>query len=378
MAQNGMMQVLAANAQNRQMLLATSLKQRKNLTTIRTEAGQTTRTKLYNVGVLTSVLLSVSAALTIGTATATPSAKAPYNLIKRLRITDYNGTDRVNISGFMLYVWNTVRARSLYGKNNSAAAVNVASQPSVPTAVGNANMTFLIEVPIAYNTEHPIQQLQDTRGAMLMQTGVGEVYMHIDWIDSLITQDDDDALYKGAGTTTVVGNGSNYITCTVFQDFLLPQAVQGTGRLPLPEMDLRTVYEFAGNVISSDNIAVGSEKLLPYPNVRAVLGAYFLYMDDDLLANTLSSFTLRVNGSTDLVENNLATKLHEQRKSVGSDIQTGVFFNDHRMKPIETQIYGNVEMAITPASLAGAAQFEIGFETFYQYGAALPGFSQNQ
>lgn len=378
MARNDMNAMFQQNMQARAMLLATSLKQRKLLTTISTVAGSTTRTKLYNVGVLTSILLSVSAALTIGTATATPSAKAPYNLIKRLKITDFNGTDRVNISGFMLYVWNTVRARSLYNQNNSAAAVNVANMPSVPTAVGNASMTFQIEVPIAYNTDHPIQQLQDTRGAMLMQTGVGEVYMHIDWVDSLITQDDDNALYKGGGTSTVVGNGANYITCNVFQDFLLPQAVQGTGAIPLPQIDLRTVYEFAGNIITGDNINVGSEKLLPYPNVRAVLGAYFLYMDDDLLANTLSDFTLRVNGSTDLVEDNLASKLHTQRKSVGSDIQTGVFFNDHRMKPIETQIYGNVEMAITPASLAGTANFEMGFESFYQYGAALPGFSQNQ
>jgi hypothetical protein len=375
---NQMQQFLAANAQNRQLLLATSLKQRKRLTTIRTEAGQTTRTKLYNVGVLTSVLLNISAALTIGTAVATPSAKAPYNLIKRLRITDYNGTDRVNVSGFMLYVWNSVRARSLYGQNNSAAANDIASQPNVPTAVGNANLTFLMEVPIAYDIDNKIQQLQDTRGAMLMQTGVGEVYMHIDWVDNLITQDDDDALYKGGATSTVAGNGNDYITCAVYQNFLLPQAVQGTGRLPLPEMDLRTVYELAGNVISSDNISAGSEKLIPYPNVRAVLGAYFIYMDNDVLANTLSNFTLRVNGSTDLTEDDLATKLHEQRKCIGSDVQTGVFFNDHRMKPIETQIYGNVEMAIEPSAVTSNPNFEFGFETFYQYGAALPGFSQNQ
>lgn len=376
--QNGAAAIVQRNAAMRAQLLATSPRQRKKIATVGAEAGQTSRIKLFNVGVVTKLLISVTAALTIGVATATASPAAPYNMIKRIQVTDYNGTDRVNMSGFMLYIVNSLRSSRLWGQNNSAAAASVLAVPNVPTAVGNANLEFMLEIPFAYDVENHILQLQDLRGAMLMQTTVGEAYLNIDWTDNLITNGNDSAVYNGAGTTTVVGNGANYITCNVWQDFLLPQAVGPAGQVALPQMDLNTVYELNGNIVTSDNIVAGQEKLIQYPNVRAVMGAYFFYTDNSLYAQTIQDFTLRVNGSTDLEENNLKTKLLDQRLRLGSDTQAGVFFNDHRMKPIETQLYGNVEMAFEPSAVTAAPSFEVGFESFYLYGSTLPGMSQVQ
>jgi hypothetical protein len=61
----------------------------------------------------------------------------------------------------------------------------------------------------------------------------------------------------------------------------------------------------------------------------------------------------------------------------GSDTRPGSYFEAHRQKPIETALYGNIQLGITPSAVFGGnTAFEIGFESFYTKGSTLPGLSQ--
>lgn len=358
----------------RQMLLNTAPRMRKSLGSFTAPLAGTTRVKLFNVGVVTGLLLDCSAAITIGTDDGIPSEKAPYNLISRVRVTDYDGTDRVNLSGFQLYVLNSVRERTLWGRNNSAAAVaTMFVNPYVPTAVASDTLRFMIYVPLAFDVENPVVQLQDLRGAIMAQTAVGEMYLTVDWISSLIGNGDVESLYAGDATTTVVGQSTNFIGLTVWQDYLLPQAIGNAGQIPLPPVDLATVYELNGAIRSSDNLQVGQEKLISYPNVRSVIGGYWFYVTDGAMSNAITRFRLIANGNNILVDNDLRSQSLYQRNYVGSDIQVGTFWRAHREKPIETALYGNIQMGITPSTVDADANIELGFESFYVKGQALPG-----
>lgn len=370
-------QIAQQNAALRAALLQSAPRMRKNVLTATAAVGGTTRLKLFNVGVLTKLLLRVTADLTIGTAIAVPSTKAPWNLISRVRLTDYDGTDRVNLSGFQLWVLNCIRWDNFYGFNNGTAITAVFANPSVPTAVGAAQVAFFIEIPVAFDTDNQIVQLQDLRGAIMCQTAVGEMYLNIDWIASLYTNGDVDALYSGAATTTVVGQNATPITVTMWQDFLLPQALSN-GRIPLPGIDLMTVYELNGNVRSSDNIAVGTEKLISYPNVRSVIGAYFNFVDNKALSSSVTSMRLIANGNNILMDNTGLSQLFYQREVLQTDLLTGVYWRLHREHPIETALFGNVQMGFTPSVAASAPYIEIAFESFYTKGQALPGIGQAQ
>ncbi|MDE1919066.1 MAG: hypothetical protein KGH96_23775, partial [Sphingomonadales bacterium] len=304
-------QHLQANASIRGSLLASAPRMRKNIGTFTvansttTNVGGTTRIQLFNVGVLTSLQLAVSLPITIGTATATPSPRAPYNLIQRVRVTDYDGTDRVSFSGFQLFVINCVRTRIPYGVNNtgpitsSGSAQNggIITNPSTPTAVGNATLAFLLDVPICYDPE------EDLRGAMLMQTATGLALLTIDWAPVLYNNGNVDGVYDGAATTTVVMNG--VLSLTVWQEYLMPQAIGG--QVNLPYIDLDTVYELNGNYRDSNNIVVNNEKLFNYPNVRSVIGSYFTYIDGaaNMLATDISEFRLIANGNNVLRDDSL-------------------------------------------------------------------------
>lgn len=379
MAQPDPIALAQQNAAMRAALLSTAPRMRKNVGTFSsTGLNTTTRVKLFNVGVLTKLQLECSVDITIGTANATASPKAPWNLINRIRLTDYDGTDRVNLSGFQLFMLNCVRTHSYFGFNNDAATAQLVN-PLIPTAQAAATLRFYIDVPLAFDIENPVIQLRDLRGSILAQTAVGEMYLSIDWTNSLYTNGDVDSVYNGAATTTVVlttaGVGPSV---TVWQEYLLPQAIGGQGQVPLPALDLSTVYELNGNVRSSDNIVVNNEKLISYPNVRSVIGAYVNYVTGGVASNAISLMRLIANGNNILTDHSLRSQQFEQRRALNGDSVAGAFFKLHRDKPIETALFGNVQLGVTPSTVSGGAQYmETAFESFYTKGQALPGLQQS-
>lgn len=373
-------QLLAQNAALRATLLATGVRQRKDLGAFTASTGTTTRIKLFNVGILTGVLLKITLTVTIGTANATVSPRGPYNAISRVRLTDYDQTDRVNCSGFQLWLLDSVRERNPFGYNNGGLSA-VFTNPNVPVAVGNQTITFWLYVPVAYDVDNPVLQLQDLRGAMLMQTNTGEVYLNIDWINSLYGNGDIDSLYNGAATTTVVGNPaapSNFITVNAWQDFIMPQNING--QLPLPMVDLQTVYEINGMLRSTDNIAANTEKLISYPNLRAVIGSYYQYVTNGAVAQgNVTKYRLLANGNQILRDELELARLISMRRYLENDLVAGVHFRNFREKPIETWLFGNVQEGITPGTVNNGNQFvEVMYESFYTKGTALPGLAQAQ
>lgn len=373
-AQPSMQELMQQNNAMRAALLATAPKLRKRLQpTTGLTIGQTARIKLQNVGILTGILLRIQCPITIAGAIAVPSLKAPYNLLNRIRVSDYDGSDRVNCSGHQLWVINSVRNRSPFDRNNESMAA-VLTQPVVPTAIATNTIDFWVYVPIAFNPDN------DLRGAMMMQTAVGDSFLSIDLNPSLYTNNDGDSVYKGAGATTVVQAVGTSITIDVWQDYLLPQAIDKQGNIPLPALDLRTVYEIAGMVVTSDNIAANQQKLMQYPNLRSVVGSYFSFRNGVDLSpvGDVSTIQLIANANNIMRDETELSQLFRQRRYINGDLLQGVYWMQHRDLPIQTALYGNIQIGITPAIInAGENYFEQAFESFYAKGMALPGIPQN-
>jgi hypothetical protein len=375
-AQQQAQQQAAQNHALRQAFVSSGVRSRKKLGTLTGNPGDTVRQKLFNVGVITKLLLDVTLNVTIGTANAVQSLKGPYNFLQRVRLTDFDGTDRVNLSGWQLFVLNCKRFDTIYGANNENSAA-VLINPNYPIATGAKAIQFIIEVPVAFDPDNPIVELIDMRGAIMAQTAVGEMYLNIDTNASLVsTAGDIDSLFSGAGTTTVVNNGG--FSIVVYQDYILPQTPPGANQPPLPFLDLITVYENVGNVKSSDNLAQNTPKIMSYPNARSVVGAYYNYVTAGSAAmGNMNSLQLVANGNNILLDNSERTQMFNQRRKCNSDIAPGVFFNNHEEHPIETALFGNIQEYLTPAVVSGGNQYvEYAYECFFLKGQALPGFNQ--
>lgn len=371
-------QDMAARAIQQNMLLRQALLNsappcRKSLgaTTQGGTLGGTTRIKLFNVGIVTRILLDVTMTYDVATATVTAGPKAPFNVINRVKLTDFDGTDRINASGYQLFILNSARRRMQYGYNNGSATAVLTSPTIGAGTVGVGRvLNFQMEIPLAFDPT------ADLRGSLLAQTAVGEAWLNIDWNSVGVSVADVDSIFLSA--TGTVSNVA--FSVTAFQEYLLPQSVGG--QVPIPTYDMMTVYEFAGALKSTDNLAVGQEKLMNYPNVRSVIGAYFNYTNGGLLNAATTDITrlrLIANGNNVIKEYGPRDKLFEQRIYMldGSDLRAGTYFELHRQKPIETALYGNIQYGITPATVtAGNTNIEVGYESFYTKGSTLPGLSQ--
>lgn len=360
---------LQQNSMMRAAMRATAIPEKLKVGTFSESSspeGKTTRIKLFNTGIITKLGLVVSANVTIGTATASASQRAPWNVIKQIKLIDFEGTERVNCSGFELWLLNCRRMRTPAFLNNEARTA-VSSMPVTPTAVATDNVKFYIEVPVAYDPDNA-----DYRGAIFAQTGLGEMYLNITWNDDFMRAADDDGVYVDNDTTTVTVNSCSV---DVFQHYLLPQTVNGA--MPIPQLDLLTVYEIAGNIRSNANMANGSETLLNYPNRRSVIAAYAQVVNAGVLANIVGKYRLILNGNNAIREETEESQLMEQRNWINGDLEDGVFINNHYDRPIETAQYGQVQWGLTlDTALSGTYYIQHMFESMYAKGMTLPGLQQ--
>jgi hypothetical protein len=358
-------------------------------------AGGTTRVKLRNVGITTRLIARINLNYTVATAVPTVSPKAPYNAITRVQLIDYNSTSRVNASAFALFLLSSARNRRPYGFNNAGATgaagvVNAGPITALPTVgsgtggavqVGANVAAAYIEIPIAFD------HASDWRGAMPTQTAVGEVYASFDWAASLTTAamigSDADAFFTAAGGGTISAIAG--FSVDIWQEGYLPQVLPGSGNIQLPLYDLNTVYEIQGNTKYTD-LSAGTERLLNYPNSRSVIGLHTFLQNQgaSVLADSFSSMTaqsryrLIVNGNNILQDWFFHDKLNEQRVWLDGDVKTGYNFFNHRNKPIETALFGNVQLGYTPQAFTPAATsyLEAVWESFYTLGSPLPGVGQ--
>jgi hypothetical protein len=357
------------NMQARAIALTAYPEFRQKVATETGSIGGTTRIKLKNVGLTTRLILRLYATYTVATATPTVSPKAPYNLASRITLVDYDGTQRVNVSGFMLFLLNSCRSRKPFGWNNEGAAV-LETLPKAENAVGAGKIgECFLEIPLAFDHS------SDLRGAILSQTSVGEAYLNIDWNSATnLIGSDADGYFSAAGGGSVSGVT---LTAEVWQEGYLPQQLGQSGVI-LPLLDLATVYELNGMLKVTD-LTASTERLINYPNNRTVIGEHFLLQNNGALtASDLSQIRQIVNGNNILKDFTYKDKLHDQRQWLGGDAKAGYWFMLSRQKPIETALFGNVQTGFTPSAFtAGASSYlEVCHESFYVKGSALPGVSQ--
>lgn len=364
--QNTSMQDPQLNMLLREALLKTALPQSVDVGTFTGANTAPMNIRLQNVGITTKLRLRITAAVTIATDALTASKKAPWSLIDTLKVVDFNGQERINISGFHLWLINCMRARTIAYYNNEAKTA-VSALPFTPTAIATDNIELYLEVPIAYDAE------RDLRGAMLTQVANSEWYLKIIWANPYLIDGDVDSVYSADGASGTATAGT--ITVKVFQDFLEPQPVQDFPFIPLPLADLSTVYELQGKLRQTDNIVNGGEKLMPIPNYRSVIGILSTYVNNKALSNAISSARIVANGNKTLISDTLETRRMAMRQWLNGDTADGVYFWQFRQNPIQTVLYGNMAFGMTFNAAVTNPYLENTFESFVPKGATLPGLT---
>jgi hypothetical protein len=356
-AQSSALAAMQANMNARNNLLATGVRMVKPMQAVTGAVGSQMMIPLDRSGILTAVELHVSLDVTVS-ATLTASGVAPYNLLRSVKYTDFAGVDRTLVSGPILYALDCVRNQTLYG--NAPTGFRDTTLSLLNTPVETGTLEFIVRIPVAYSET-------DLTGAVLAQTAVGQHYVTIQLAPALVGSDP--WLYPYTAGTETAGNN---VSVTAYMEYIQPQ-----GLLGLPVLDLSTIYGVEGNYTTSDNLSSGQDKYLNYPNMRSVLSAIFAYDNAALNPGTdISRIRVVANSNVQIMDGTPEYYLNKVRNALKGDLPAGLYYLGSRMNPINTTLYGNVQLAFTPSDVQSGAYVPYAFEVKYPSGQPLPGIAQ--
>lgn len=323
---------------------------------------------IRNAGLLIGFIVEVSGEVTNGaTDAAAITAFGTANLVRQFRFDDLSNYTRIQTSGRHLALLNTVRQGYAYGGaytpnlpidygNN----FNVFEGPATIAADATAQLRQVYYLPISYSPS-------DLRGAMYMATVAASTNLQITLNDAPFTAAGNpvDKVYSGNAN----GAWTDTVTVTVTQVYL-DQIPRGTNGAPLvPVLDLDTVYDIKETTFSG--MTENQDFPMAYSNYRAFLSTIVVYDNNGLLGDgdEVNYWSLASANFTNLFKLSPKIVALKARMATMADMPPGTYMFDSRSTPINTINFGNMELNLNAADVAGAAsRCIVGYEAFARIG----------
>lgn len=325
-----------------------------------TLAGQVVNVPVRNVGLIKRFLVYITGSFAQGAAeTQTLTNGGAANVLSNVTFTDLSNQQRINTSGWHLHYLATARRQQAFGAaftNDSPTGlgsnVTVIKAPASLTTVQPWSMYY--EIPISYGDF-------DLRGGVY--ANVVNATMNLQFTINpnfgvTSTADATTAVYKSS--TAQIGVLSN-VKVTVYQNFLdqLPMTKQGP---ILPLLDLSTAYLL--NQTSASGLVNNQDNPIPYANFRNFMST-FVWFDNGGTLNAgtdINNINIQSANYTNIVKLDPFTVSMLTRQIIADDFPAGMYYLDHRRKPISTVQYGNMQLIINPSTVNANAAFLVGYE----------------
>ncbi len=329
-----------------------------------------------NVGLILGFLVEISGNATNGAATvANRTGLGSSNILQNVTFTDLNNVQRINTRGSHLALLNSARQGFGFG---GAYAPNLpmgygnnwgpfkAPATIAATVAGDLKHTYF--VPLAYSA-------QDLRGAVY--AAVVNATMNLQLTVATSAQLGVATGSDPLGAVYIDNDNiawTNNVTVNVYQVYL-DQLPMGQNGPILPMGDLNTIYDLKYTV--QTGMTVGQDFPVDYANYRQFLstmaifdngGNYGVGADVNYWAIQAANATQLYKASPDIVA-------LEARQTFMADPPPGVYYFDHRARPINTITYGNMTLVLNPATVNANAQLLLGYEAFTDAGLSMAGSS---
>lgn len=364
--QTALQKAQTQNANARAYLLKNSIDawQVTSVATYTGGAGQNIQIPLKNVGLQKRITIEVAAAVTASANgevnSLTPQGGACF--FSNVTLTDLSNYIRINTPSWHLTHVASAKYKQPYGSairtsavdtpfNYGANYVNTQTAPlTVTTASNTTNNVFLMfEVPLAYSDK-------DLRGALFAQVTSGTYTLSLTVNPSLFVlsgSDNSFAMYQ-SNSNTAGHLGSLYsATITINQNYLDQLPFVGGGYV-LPQIDISTMYIF--NQSQLGGLVNNAPNPIAYPNQRAILSTTFVYDDNNTIAaGKLSAIQIQTANTTNLISIDQNVMSLWNRNRMQADFPPGVYYIDHRKRPIQTIQFGNESLVLTPSTVTGAS-----------------------
>lgn len=318
--------------------------------------GTTVAINFRNIGLVKRVLVKVSATITApGGQAQALTAMGLANFFSNVTFQDMAGVNRIATLMPQLVYLSSLKRRQIWGAAYTTdtpfgMASNVATINQAPATIGAgaaANVQFLLEIPISVSDE-------DLRGAIW--AGVTQAQMQIQLtinpnIAVIAGVDPTLAVYQSAGATAATLSN---VSLTVYQNYMDQLPTHPDNSPILPHDDLAVSYML--NNTQSVLPVANSDLFAPFVNGRSYLSVFQIYDNAGTLnAGTDVNYVQIVSANlTPIIKVDPITSFMMVREQLGADLPKGFYYFDLRRRPIDTDVFGNMQVGLNPSSVGGS------------------------
>jgi len=333
-----------------------------------TAAGQVINVQPRNVGLITGFIIKVTANVAQSAAeTQTLTTLGLANIFSNVTFTDLSNQQRINTTGWHLHLLASARRQSVFGAAFTTDSPNAGTQ-TTPANFGSnwrviyAAATLTTVVPISMYYEIPLAYSDfDLRGAIY--ASVVSATMNLQ-----LTVNPNFGVGTGADATNAVYISSTAalplvtsVVITVYQQYL-DQLPMGKNGVILPILDLSTAYLLNNTTVTG--LVANQDLPIPYANFRNFMSTIAIYDNAGVLnvGSDLAYFALQSANYTNIFKYDPQTAALFTREIMLDDMPKGVYYFDHRRRPISTVQYGNMSLVVNPSAVTAGASVLLGYE----------------
>lgn len=364
------------DAQMRQAIFAVGIERLQPLPPISVNPANQTQVNIQpqNVGLVRGFLVKVQGTITntnVGASgvALTRTEFGASNVLKNIVFTDTNNQTRHQTQGWHVGLINSAKQPMVMG---AAYAPNVPvnygnnwtvqSAASTLAAAGDATVQFYYYIPLSYSKF-------DLRGAMWagITNAVSQLQLEINPTPVVASGDASLAVYSG---NTGGWKSGSTVTISVWQDYIdqIPMVNTQAGPQPLiPLADLQTLYCLNNTTLTG--LTVGQDFGVSFGNWRQFLSTVIVYDNAGVLntGSDINNFTLLTANTSQIWKYGPNEAALLARSVFLADPPKGAYYFDTRLRPINTQQWGNVQINVNPAVVtSNNSQLWVGWEYFTQ------------
>jgi hypothetical protein len=331
--------------------------------------GSVITLQLRNVGLVKRLLLEFTATITAGATTAqtlTPLGLA--NLISNVTFVDLGNNTRINTTGWHLNLVSSVKRRRVFAAAYTSDTPNgygninnrVMFAPATIAATNNSVVKFMLEIPFVKNNH-------DLRGAIFGDVTNAVMQVQITLNPQMFvtsTADPTLAVYQSGGTDLASISG---VTIQANQNYLdqLPRNPQTAAPI-LPALDLGTAY-LLNNTAGGLPVA-NQDNGYAFVNARSYESVAMVYDNNGVLninGSDINYVAVTSANFTNILRWDGMMLITAERDILGDDFPKGTHYLDFRHRPINTDMYGNMQLIVNPSAVGGsAATMLFGWEAY--------------
>lgn len=359
------------NALAKQLILANAVDRFQQISSQTVNATQNNglfNIQPRNVGLIRGFMVEVIAAVSNsagGAATLTKWGAA--NLLSGITLTDLQNNVRIQTQGWHLHAINTARSMKPFGIGYAVPANppvgygstwGEVSAPATLAASATGTVTMRYYVPVCYGP-------QDLRGGIFASVVNATMSLALQVNQNAFVAAGDATLgiYSGsaglAGTLGGIGN----VTVNVYQHYY-DQIPESNGQPILPMQDLSTIYELKTTSVSG--ISEGLDFPISYANFRTFMSTCAIFDNGGTLntGSDVNYWELQSANFTNIWKMSATEAALLSLAANGTDWPAGMYYFNHRNRPINTSQFGNMQLILNAATVNAGAQVLLGYEDF--------------